>query len=207
MQTYLLAKLASLTALGDGNDTQKAIICTWLTEIYLNELNKLQDDNRADRLAALLDEFKQFLTDNVDNMRRSIPTIQNLISSHGRVEALLCFASLVGKNDLVISHYIQRKEYENALATLSEQRDPKLYAKFAPTLMFNMPMHTVNALMRATFLNPRDAIPALMRYDPTNPVARRLEPEAVVRVLCLVNNATCDFFLILYCLLPWSIAK
>lgn len=187
LQTYLLAKLGSLP---EGAATQKAIICAWLTEIYLDELNKLQDDNRADRMATIMDEFKQFLQENVGNMVRSKPTIYKLLSSHGRVEALLTFAALVGDHELVISHHLQRGAFEEALGVLAEQNNPKLYAKFAPELMHHIPVLTVNALMRANCLNPRDAIPALMRFD----AEREHGPNQAIRYLrhCVTKLQSTD---------------
>eukprot|EP01094_Clydonella_sp_ATCC50884_P020588 TRINITY_DN4318_c0_g1_i1.p1 TRINITY_DN4318_c0_g1~~TRINITY_DN4318_c0_g1_i1.p1 ORF type:complete len:849 (+),score=315.48 TRINITY_DN4318_c0_g1_i1:254-2800(+) len=185
LQTYLLAKLGSLP---ESSSTQKAIICAWLCEIYLNELNKLQDENRLDRMSVLMDEFKQFLQDNVNNMKRSVPTIYKLISSHGRMEALLCFAELVGDFDLVVSHHLQRNAYEQALAVLSRHNEPKLYAKFAPELMHHQPVLTVNALLRATCLDPRHVIPALMRYDHD----RHPGPNQAIRFLkqCVKQGST-----------------
>lgn len=43
--------------------------------------------------------------------------------------------------------------------------------QFSPILMVHAPHYTVNAWMKAhSFLNPRNLLPALMRYDPNAPV-------------------------------------
>lgn len=48
-------------------------------------------------------------------------TTYNLIASHGRTEELLFYASLIGDYDKVISHWIQEKDYKQALDVLSKQ--------------------------------------------------------------------------------------
>ena len=48
-------------------------------------------------------------------------TTFNLISSHGRVEELLYFATVIEDYDRVLSHFIQKGEYLKALEVLGEQ--------------------------------------------------------------------------------------
>lgn len=163
LKTYLLQKLDNLLS---TDATQRTVICTWLVEIYLNKLNQLKDERKQDAHDLLQDEFKQFLEDNSESFYR--PTTYNLISSHGRVEELLHFATLCGDYELVISHYIQRMEYTRALEMLSRQSNEELYYKFSPVLMQHIPEPTVSAWICMPSLLAGRLIPALLRYEPRN---------------------------------------
>jgi len=48
-------------------------------------------------------------------------TTYNLIASHGRVDELLFYATIIGDYEKVISNWIQEKDYKKALDVLSKQ--------------------------------------------------------------------------------------
>jgi len=184
LKTYLLKKLDNL---GPTEVTQRTLLTTWLVEIYLNKLNELKDDNRPDLYKFTQDEFKLFIHSRLQTDKDSFDqaTTYNLISSHGRIEELLFFAKEKGDFELVINHYIQRREYLNALQALQEQSNEELYYHFAPVLMHYVPYHTVEVLMRGpSTLEPRKLIPALMRYDSRyNPPSLPNCPHQAIRYL------------------------
>ncbi|KAG0324912.1 hypothetical protein BG000_002004 [Podila horticola] len=171
LRSYLLAKVDKLRK---GDITQKTIICTWLVEIYLSKLNQLEDlaassaaDSDVQNLMAeqsvLEDEFKAFLETN--KMYLDKKTTYKLLASHGRTEQLLFYAILIGDYERVISHWIQEKNYKNALEVLSKQESLDTYYRFSPVLMENAPYDTVSVWMRQPHLNPRNLIPSLLKYD------------------------------------------
>ncbi|KAG0029033.1 hypothetical protein BGZ81_004192 [Podila clonocystis] len=171
LRSYLLAKVDKLRK---GDITQKTIICTWLVEIYLSKLNQLEDlaassaaDSDVQNLMAeqsvLEDEFKAFLETN--KMYLDKKTTYKLLASHGRTEQLLFYAILIGDYERVISHWIQEKNYKNALEVLSKQESLDTYYRFSPVLMENAPYDTVSVWMRQPNLNPRNLIPSLLKYD------------------------------------------
>lgn len=166
LKTYLLQKLENLM----GKDvTQRTLLCTWLVEIYLDKLNRLTNQRDFGTHELLQVEFKKFMATNKKSLEHCKATVFNLISSHGRVEELLYFATQVGDLELVISHYIQRREWEKALQVLQSphQKSEELFYNFLPVLMKQIPHETVNELLKAgNALNARKLIPALMRYDP-----------------------------------------
>jgi len=41
------------------------MLCTWVTEIYLNKLNQLKNSHLDDQHEMLQEEFSQFLADNL----------------------------------------------------------------------------------------------------------------------------------------------
>ncbi|KAF8953441.1 hypothetical protein CPC16_003759 [Podila verticillata] len=171
LRSYLLIKVDKLRK---GDKTQKTIICTWLVEIYLSKLNQLEDlaassaaDSDVQNLMAeqrvLEDEFKAFLETN--KMYLDKKTTYKLLASHGRTEQLLFYAILIGDYERVISHWIQEKNYRNALDVLSKQESLDTYYRFSPVLMENAPYETVSVWMRQPNLNPRNLIPSLLKYD------------------------------------------
>ncbi|KAG9067424.1 hypothetical protein KI688_012207 [Linnemannia hyalina] len=171
LRSYLLAKVDKLRK---GDITQKTIICTWLVEIYLSKMNQLEDlaassaaDSDVQNLQAeqtvLEDEFKGFLETN--KMYLDHKTTYKLLASHGRTAQLLFYAVLIGDYERVISHWVQEKNYKNALEVLSKQDSLDTYYRFSPVLMENAPYETVSVWMRQPNLNPRNLIPALLKYD------------------------------------------
>ncbi|KAG0232703.1 hypothetical protein BGW42_007957 [Actinomortierella wolfii] len=157
LRNYLLAKLDKLRR-----------------GLYLSKLNQLEDlaasavsDSDAENLQAeqalLEDEFKSFLETNKNYLDKK--TTYKLLASHGRTSQLLFYAELIGDYERVISHWIQEKNYRNALEVLSKQESLDIYYRFSPALMENAPYETVSAWMRQPNLNPRNLIPALLKYD------------------------------------------
>ena len=59
-------------------------------------------------------------------------TAEGLISSHGRVEELLFFATQIQDYPLLISHHIQRQEWQQALEVMCRQRDEETFYKYSP---------------------------------------------------------------------------
>ncbi|KAJ3158697.1 hypothetical protein HDU86_002662 [Geranomyces michiganensis] len=189
LQQYLLQKLARLKS---QDAMQVTLISTWLVEIFINRLNVLQDQ-RNDAAAALdllvrtedtpqaqeearakatrlreeeavaIEEFKQFLQKY--KARLDLNTVSNIIGSHGRTSELLYFLELMGDFDKVVTHWIQERDWQAALGALARQNSMSLFYKFSPVLIENAPFDTVNAWIRQPNLNPRNLIPALLRYE------------------------------------------
>eukprot|EP00026_Physarum_polycephalum_P001709 Phypoly_transcript_01711.p1 GENE.Phypoly_transcript_01711~~Phypoly_transcript_01711.p1 ORF type:complete len:601 (+),score=99.91 Phypoly_transcript_01711:237-1805(+) len=67
LKKYLLQKLENLKA---KDATQRTIICTWLTEIYVNKLNILRDARHI-AYEDLQEEFRHFLSEYKDSLNRS----------------------------------------------------------------------------------------------------------------------------------------
>eukprot|EP00741_Cyanophora_paradoxa_P009208 tig00001486_g8918.t1 len=164
LQRYLELKLDQLRP---QEAASRLLIATWLTETYLERLNALEAEGEAGRegLERARDNFTHFLTDNRDVLHRE--TTYQVIASHGRMEEYAAYAAVLGDHDRLVAHHVERGEVREALRALLEQRDPGLYAKYAPDLIAADPAGTVNALIRAAgVVEPRDVLPALLRYDP-----------------------------------------
>lgn len=162
LRSYLKEKLAHMNA---RDNMQMTIVCTWLTELYLSKLNKLESEGSR-QLESCLDEFRAFLEDYSKLKKLDPATTFNLISSHGRTKELLFYATLVKDYDKVIGYHVQHADYEKALDVLVQQRDSRLFYKYSPVLMAHVPQRLVTVLTRLDkeVLEPRQLIPALMRY-------------------------------------------
>ena len=101
LKTFLLHKLDELEA---HEKTQLTMVCTWLVEIYLNTLNGLKDANDTEGYGALQDEFRGFLQNPKVQSNLDKPTAYDLIASHGNVEDLTFFATLIEDFERVIAH-------------------------------------------------------------------------------------------------------
>ena len=159
---FLRRKLDTLDA---RDKTQLTLICTWLVEIYLNALNTLKEQGdvaaHGDRQA----DFRAFLED--DRVRSNLDnaTVYDLIASHGNVDDLTFFATLIGDYERVILHHTQIGAYTEALDVLKKQGRLELYYRLAPLLMQHIPREMVNACMERVSLDPRQLIPAFIRYQ------------------------------------------
>ncbi|PKU85899.1 vacuolar sorting protein 18 isoform X1 [Dendrobium catenatum] len=189
LRTYLLRKLDNLTR---DDKCQITMISTWITELYLDKINRLllEDDpislgnaplgSSNAEYQSIIKEFRAFLSDSKDVLDEA--TTMKLLESYGRVEELVFFASLKEQYEIVIHHYIQQGETKKALEVL---RRPNVHVdlqyKFAPDLIMLDAYETVESWMTTNKLNPRKLIPAMMRYT-SEPHAKN-ETHEVIKYL------------------------
>ncbi|KAG1222547.1 hypothetical protein G6F35_005228 [Rhizopus arrhizus] len=221
LRVYLTNKL---TRLRKNDQSQKTMVATWLVELYLSKLNDLEDlassahcspppnepanlepntrEFFLEQLEDIGDEFKSFLETYNGHLHR--PTTYHLMTTQGRTDEYLFFASLIGDYDKVIGHWITEKNWTKALNVLSKEADPDVFYKFSPVLMENEPYETVNVWMRQNNLNPRQLIPALLRYDHKKSSEKSAQNQAIrylSHVVTTLNNtdpAIHNFLLTLY---------
>lgn len=116
LRVFLLEKLAAMGQPESRSQykTQRVMLCTWLTEIYLKRLAYLDpNDTMAHR--ATTEEFQMFLSDHIEDLRIHPPTTFDLLASHGRRNEMLLYAKLIGDLDRVVAYHIQEKDYQKAL--------------------------------------------------------------------------------------------
>ncbi len=159
LMCFLANKLADLSF---RDVTQRTMICTWLTELHLAKLSSYPVDTAEFDVA--MRDFEGFLTECSGMMHRE--TVYELISSHGRSEALLFFAQLNKDHDRVVVHYMQRGEWTEAINALLDQSNPELFYLHSPNLITHAAVALTNAWIQCPFLNPRRLIPAIMRFSP-----------------------------------------
>eukprot|EP00762_Andalucia_godoyi_P001869 ANDGO_05992.mRNA.1 Vacuolar protein sorting-associated protein 18 homolog len=167
LKTFLFKKLDSLHP--EQQLTQLACLSTWLVEIFLDEMNQLRENNTdgGKSFQSCVQDFEKFLEDYRRFLNKS--TTFNLIMSHGFLDQLIFFATIIGDFDKVVSHYLSYGAYAKALKVLSTQcLSPDLehlFYKFGPTVIQKHPKQLVDIFIRAGFLKPAKVIPVLLRYD------------------------------------------
>ncbi len=173
LMCFLVNKLSDLSY---RDVTQRTMICTWLAELHLAKLSSFAAGTE-EALDAMRD-FEAFLTECSGMMHRD--TVYDLISSHGRSDALLFFAQLNKDYDRVVVHYMQRGEWAEAIAALLDQSNPELFYLHSPTLITHAAVALTNAWIQCPFLNPRRLIPAIMRFSPDSatPASSVSQPKA-----------------------------
>ena len=173
LRKYLLTKLASYKK---SSVMQRIMIASWLVELFMAKLNSLDDtittkaelvENKStastkDELATVRAEFKDFVTRNKSDLDKK--TTYEIISSHGREEELLAFATAINDYEYVLSYWVQRERWNEALDVLKKQTEPSTFYKYSSVLMTHTPVELVEILMRHQDLNPRNLIPALLNY-------------------------------------------
>ena len=174
LRKYLATRLSSFKK---SSIMQRMMLATWLIEIYMAKLNTLDDtistkaelsenmnaaDTRA-QLAIIRREYQEFVTKNKSDLDRK--TVYEIISSHGREEELLYYATVVDDYSYVIAYWVQRERWEEAMAVLKKQTDPEMFYKYSSVLMAHVPVELGEILMRQVNLDSRKLIPALLNYN------------------------------------------
>ena len=185
LRKYLLTKLSTYKRPGV---MQRVMIASWLVEIFMAKLNSLDDTiltkaehsaesllgaeqpppptdtTKEEQLVAVRDEFKAFVARNRSDLDRK--TVYDIISSHGREDELLFFADAINDYNYVLSYWVQRERWPEALAVLKRQTDADAFYRYSSVLMTHVATELVDVLMRqGSTIKPRDMIPALLDYD------------------------------------------
>ncbi|KAH8821656.1 vacuolar protein sorting protein-like protein DigA [Xylogone sp. PMI_703] len=174
LRKYLLTKI---TTYKKSSIMQRMMIATWLVEIFMSKLNSLDDTimtkaelsdslnpaQTIDQLDAIRSEYREFVTKYKNDLDRK--TTYDIISSHGREEELLLFASAVNDYNYVLSYWIQRDRWKEALDVLKRQTAPEIFYRYSSSLITHVASGLVDILMRHPDLEPRRFIPALLTYD------------------------------------------
>ena len=174
LRKYLVTKLNTFKK---SSIMQRIMIATWLVEVFMAKLNSLDDTiitgaelsetlnpvQTKEQLEAVRTEFHEFVTRHKTDLDRK--TVYDVISSHGREEELLFYANAVNDYNYVLSYWVQRERWTDALTVLKRQTDADVFYRYSSVLMTHAPTDLVEVLMRQANLKPRNLIPALLEYD------------------------------------------
>lgn len=195
LRKYLSTKLSTLKK---SSIMQRVMLATWLVEIYMAKLNTLDDTittkaelseslNAAesqDQLSSIRREFQAFVSKNKADLDRK--TVYEIISSHGREEELLYFATVVNDYNYVLAYWVQRERWQESLDVLKKQTDPEIFYKYSSVLMAHVPVDLVEIMMRQANLDARKLIPAFLNYNNATKVP--LKQNQAVRYLLFEIN-------------------
>lgn len=197
LRKYLLSQLSTYKK---ASVMQRIMVASWLVELFMSKLNTL-DDNIAtkaeltegattgeikDQLGSVQSEFQAFVNKHKADLDKK--TVYDIISSHGREEELLFFATVTDDHNYVLSYWIQREKWSEALNVLQRQSEPDVFYKYSSVLMTHAATGLIEILMRQTNLDPERLIPALLNYNKTASVS--LNQSQAVRYLnfIIVNH-------------------
>lgn len=176
LRKYLLVRLANLKR---SSIMQRMMVATWLVELFMAKLNLLDDtlsaqaevsegttvSNTKDELPAIRREYQEFVTKHKSDL--DCKTVYEIISSHGREEELLFFANVVDDYSYVLSYWVQRERWQEAMSVLKKQTDPEIFYKYSSVLMAHVAVDLIEVLMRQANLDTKKLIPALLNYNRT----------------------------------------
>jgi vacuolar protein sorting-associated protein 18 len=194
LRKYLLTKMSTLKK---SSAMQRIMVATWLIEIFMAKLNSLDDTittkaelsesmNTAeteDQLSVVRKEFQDFASKYKSDLDRK--TTYEVISSHGREEELLFFATIINDYNYVLSYWVQRERWQESLDALKKQTEPEIFYKYSSVLMAQVPVELVDIMMRQSNLDARKLIPALLNYNNISKV-----PLSQVRASARIISST-----------------
>ncbi|CAK7272089.1 tethering complex subunit [Sporothrix epigloea] len=175
LRKYLLTKLNTYKKSGV---MQRMMIASWLVEIFMAKLNSLDDTivtkaelsetldpaQSREQLQLVRDEFKAFAQKHKADLDRK--TAYDIISSHGREDELLFFADAINDYNYVLSYWVQREKWSEALVVLKRQTDVDAFYRYSSVLLIHVAAEYVDVLMRqGTNIEPRSMVAALLDYD------------------------------------------
>ena len=196
LRKYLIAKLASYKK---SSYMQRVMIASWLMQIFMAKLNNLDDmvatkaelteDSDAkgiqNQLKTTRAEYQDFVTKYKSDLDSK--TAYELISSHDREQELLFFANTISDYDYVLSYWVQREKWEEALSVLNKQNNRETFYRYSNVLMTHVPTGFIELLMRRSNIEPQKIVPALLSYN-ENAGDVPLKENQAVRYLNFVVN-------------------
>eukprot|EP00043_Microstomoeca_roanoka_P000693 m.28561 g.28561 ORF g.28561 m.28561 type:complete len:1009 (-) comp10459_c0_seq1:65-3091(-) len=164
LRIFLMEKLKRLKS---DEITQCALLTTWLVELFLNSLDKLESAGKKAEYDAVINDFFTFLEFDACKKVLHRETVFDLISSHGNVQVLLFFARLHDQYDVVVQHHIHMGNLDNALQVLKDvgNQHPALIYHFAPELIQSKPVELIDICTSLDNVDPRELIPAFVRHQ------------------------------------------
>jgi vacuolar protein sorting-associated protein 18 len=174
LRKYLLTKLGTYKR---SSTMQRTMIATWLIQIYMAKLNAMDDmvatkaelledtDTKGarDQLKRTRQEYQDFVSRYKSDL--DAKTVYEVVGSHDREEELLFFANAVNDYNFVLSYWVQRAKWTEALTVLNKQTDPEAFYKYGSVLMTHVAGGLVEILMRQSSVDPQKLIPALLSYN------------------------------------------
>ncbi|KAL2419978.1 Vacuolar protein sorting-associated protein 18-like protein [Exophiala dermatitidis] len=197
LRKYLMAKLGSYKK---SSVMQRVMIATWLVQMFMAKLNALDDmvatkaelSEDTDAGGAKRDleqtraEYQDFVTKHKSDL--DAQTAYEVISSHDREEELLFFAHSIADYDYILSYWVQREKWNEALAVLNKQSNPETFYRYSNVLMTHVATGLVEILMRRSNIDPTKMIPALLSYNETNANVPLNQNQAVRYLNFVVSN-------------------
>ena len=174
LRKYLITKLGTYKK---SSTMQRTMMATWLIQIFMGKLNALDDmiatkaellentdaKGAKEQLQRTMREYQDFVSRHKSDL--DAKTVYEVVGSHDREEELLFFANTINDHNFVLSYWVQREKWTEALTVLNKQTDPETFYKYGSVLMIHVPGGLVEILMRQNSIDPPRLIPALLGYN------------------------------------------
>jgi hypothetical protein len=174
LRKYLLTKLGTYQK---SFAMQRVMIASWLVEVFMAKLNGLDDNittkaelaegtnpvESKEELERVKSEYHDFIIKYKSDLDRK--TTYDVIGSHGREEELLEYATAINDSNYVLSYWVQRERWPEALAVLKRQTELSAFYKYSSVLILHAAQDLVDILTRQTQIDPTNLIPALLTYN------------------------------------------
>lgn len=200
LRKYLSVKLSTFKK---GSTMQRIMLASWLVELFMAKLNQLDDSistkavlltdgpgttasNIQQHLPLVRQEFQEFCVRYKADLDKK--TVYEIIGSHGREEELLFFANTVEDYNYVISYWVQRERWMEAMAVLKKQTSAEMFYRYSTVLMSHVSTDLIEVLMRQSALDVKKLIPALLNYNKTVGETVPLAQNQAVRYLLFCIN-------------------
>lgn len=200
LRKYLLTKLSTYKK---ASIMQRAMIASWLIQIFMAKLNMLDDmiatraellenistNSAQEELETVKQEYKDFVQKHSSDLDAKV--VYEIIGSHDREAELLYYANAISDYNFVLSYWVQRDKWSEALEILQKQADPEIFYRYSGVLMTHVPRGMVDILLRQSNVEPQKIIPALLTYNEGADVP--VQQNQAIRYLNFVisNNIDC----------------
>ena len=176
LKTYL--ELVDDGRLSQKDLTQKYLIATWGIEIILNQLNAAEPSKQK----AIKDQISSWMKNREKFLDRD--TVYQLLQHYGQVELFIEFARIKSDFETIILHYINEKDYKQALAELKQYADSSfdkddkkeheslrnIFVRYSHIFMKYEPKETIDILTDQfkSEVDPNKIISAIMNTEKQN---------------------------------------
>ncbi|KAI8613581.1 Pep3/Vps18/deep orange family-domain-containing protein [Chytriomyces sp. MP71] len=169
-----------LEGIKSNEPTKMTILCMWLLELFVHELDTAEskltarraslyvptasdESSGAKEIEQVREELHTFLNARKDVINKDVAF--QLFSSHGRTREMLFFAEIIKDYERIINYWISEKEWMKALNILNRQNSNEYYYKFSTILIEQIPVDLVTSWIQHPGLDPKSLLPALLKYE------------------------------------------
>ena len=151
---------------------QRTLLVTWLLEIILSRLDKLDDEMKSwdtnespnnNTRVILLKQFDELITKYKRDLDKN--TTYETFAMHDREEELLKYATNINDRAFILNYYIEHSRWHSAIEMLKNQDNIQQFYEHSYVLLLNSPNATIDLWILRTELDPKLLLPALFAYN------------------------------------------